>query len=384
MKILHLMLACFYIDNYSYQENLLPKYHKLRGHDVEIVASLFTFDENGKGKWMDKGGKYTNEYGIPVTRLEFASKPFSRQLRLYKGLMNELERISPDVIFIHGVQFGDVLAVAKYLKSHSSVKAFADNHSDYGNSAKNWVSENIQHKIIWRHCAKKLEPFVERFYGVLPARVDFLRDVYRIPKEKTELLIMGADDERVAAAKKENSRKKLREKYGIADSDILLMTAGKIDGNKKQVLNLMKAAAQIKDERVRLLVFGTVVPELKEEFELLVDGKKIIYGGWLKTDDTYKSFLAADLLVFPGLHSVYWEQAVGCGCPCLFKKIEGFAHIDCGGNCAFLKDDGVEGIKSALEAILDDPAVLVRMKRSAAECMDKFSYSVIAEKSIAM
>ena len=40
MKILHLMLACFYIDNYSYQENYLPKYHKKQGNDVEIKTEM--------------------------------------------------------------------------------------------------------------------------------------------------------------------------------------------------------------------------------------------------------------------------------------------------------------------------------------------------------
>ena len=61
MKILHLMLGCFYIDNYSYQENYLPKHHKLQGHDVEIVASLVTFDENGKATRLPHASKYTNE-----------------------------------------------------------------------------------------------------------------------------------------------------------------------------------------------------------------------------------------------------------------------------------------------------------------------------------
>ncbi len=28
MKIVHMCLGCFYPDNYSYQENMLPKYHK--------------------------------------------------------------------------------------------------------------------------------------------------------------------------------------------------------------------------------------------------------------------------------------------------------------------------------------------------------------------
>ena len=98
MKILHLMLACFYIDKYSYQENLLPKYHKKAGHDVEIVASLFTFDENGNGKWLEKTDRYTNEHGIPVTRLEFSKGKFSSRLRHYVGLMDELERIKQETL----------------------------------------------------------------------------------------------------------------------------------------------------------------------------------------------------------------------------------------------------------------------------------------------
>jgi hypothetical protein len=45
MKVVHLCLGCFYIDNYSYQENMLPKYHKLAGHEVSVVASLVSFDK---------------------------------------------------------------------------------------------------------------------------------------------------------------------------------------------------------------------------------------------------------------------------------------------------------------------------------------------------
>lgn len=47
MKILHLCLANFYIDNYSYQENMLPKFHKKLGYEVEIIASMQSFDRNG-------------------------------------------------------------------------------------------------------------------------------------------------------------------------------------------------------------------------------------------------------------------------------------------------------------------------------------------------
>lgn len=54
MKVLHICLASFYIDNYSYQENLLPIYHKKMGYDVEIIASLFNFDKNGIGYFEKK------------------------------------------------------------------------------------------------------------------------------------------------------------------------------------------------------------------------------------------------------------------------------------------------------------------------------------------
>ena len=165
MRIMHLMLASFYIDNYSYQENLLPKYHKLQGHEVSIVASLFTFDENGKSAWLTEAKKYINEYGIPVARLAFKNNKADKILRRYKGLKYELERFKPDVLFIHGVQFNDIRVVVKYLKSHPNVRVYADNHADFSNSAKNWISRYIQHRIMWRGCAQKINKYVTRFYG---------------------------------------------------------------------------------------------------------------------------------------------------------------------------------------------------------------------------
>ena len=45
MKIMHPCLAAFYIDDYGYQENILPKAHKKSGHDVEIVASTEVYSD---------------------------------------------------------------------------------------------------------------------------------------------------------------------------------------------------------------------------------------------------------------------------------------------------------------------------------------------------
>lgn len=379
MKILHLMLSCFYIDNYSYQENYLPKHHKLQGHDVEIVASLVSFDENGKAIRLPKADKYTNEYGIPVTRLEYADSKFSRRLRHYKNFRQELERVAPDLIFIHGVQFSDIDIVVDYCKKHPEVKVYADNHSDFSNSATNWLSKNILHKIIWRHFAQKINPYVTKFYGVLPARVDFLADVYGLPREKIELLVMGADDESVEKVSDPAVRKEIREKYGIAADDFLIMTGGKIDAFKTQTLLLMEAVQKIADPKVRLIVFGSVTPELKDRVNALADGTKVQYIGWVQAKDSYQYVASSDLMVFPGRHSVFWEQVAAQGVPLLVKRWAGTTHTNICGNTVFLEQDSVEEITQKLQTVMADYG---QIKEAAEKASGHFLYSKIAKRSI--
>lgn len=381
MKILHLMLANFYIDNYSYQENMLPKYHKLAGHDVKIVASLFTFDENGNGAWLEKGEEYENEYGIPVKRLEFKKCLWARRRRRYVGLYDELEIFAPDVVFIHGVQFCDIDAVVKYLKKHKNVKVFADNHADFSNSAKNLISKNIQHRIMWRLCAQKISPYVTKFYGVLPARVDFLINEYKVPKEKVELLVMGADDEEVKNADNEAGKRAFRRRYGINDDDFLIVYGGKTDNYKKQVFLLMDAVNAVDNPRVKLLIFGSVLAELKAEVEKRCSAR-VKYIGWMPSVETYKCFAAADLAAFPGRHSVFWEQVAGQGIPLLVKKWDGITHIDLGGNVKFLTHDSTDEIKSAIEEILTGDNY-EKMLAAARSKRQTFMYGKIAERSIA-
>jgi 1,2-diacylglycerol 3-alpha-glucosyltransferase len=121
-----------------------------------------------------------------------------------------ISSLNPDIIFTHGCQFLDIKHIARYAKLHPKVKVYVDNHSDFSNSARNFLSKNILHKIIWRYCANLIEPYTTKFYGVLPARVDFLKNIYKIPRDKVELLVMGADDEKVEEASKPNVRLQIR------------------------------------------------------------------------------------------------------------------------------------------------------------------------------
>lgn len=383
MKIVHLCLGCFFPDNYSYQENMLPKFHKQLGYSVEVIASLISFDTNGKGIYLEKGGSYINEYGIPVTRLD-NKKPIKlyRKLKRYIGTYAALEKAKPDILFIHGCQFLDMDIVVKYLRENPKIKVYVDNHADFSNSATNFISRNLLHKILWRHTAHMIEPFTKKFYGVLPARVEFLKKIYKIPSSKVSLLVMGADDEKIIDTQKKHAREYVREKYGIGPNDFLIMTGGKIDAWKTQTLLLMEAVASINIENLKLIVFGSVTPELKARVASLADGSKVQYIGWVKSEQSYDYWSAADLAVFPGRHSVFWEQVAGMGIPMVCKYWEGTTHIDVGGNVVFLKEDSKESIKRELLRIVGTPSIYESMKSVANIGKIKFSYKDIADRSI--
>lgn len=381
MKITHLCLACFFPDGYSYQENLLPKFHKRLGYEVEVIASLLTFGSNGEQAYMNHCDTYINENGIKVVRLDYRlDNKVSKKLQLFRGLYAALENSEPDILFIHGCQFLDIKQVVKYLKNNPGIEVYVDNHADYSNSATNLISKYILHRIIWRHCAQLIEPFTTKFWGVLPARVDFLTENYGLPSEKCSLLVMGADDDEVARASGAASIMATRNRLDLQTKDFVIVTGGKFDESKCQILALMDAVAEI-GGNVKLLIFGPVASSLKVAFDKRLQEDRIIYLPWASTSESYDYFAIADLIVFPGRHSVYWEQAAAMGKPLLVKRWAGTTHIDCGGNVAYTSGDDAVALANDLASLMEIE-MLESMKRNADRAKVVFLYSGIAKRSI--
>ena len=384
-KIVNICLYGPVTDGWSYQDNLLPKYQKENGNDVVVITSLWVWNEYGRMIKTDKRD-YFNEWGIHVIRLDIkGDKQLTYKFKRFIGLYEALTAEKPDILFVHCFQFLDIDLIIRYAKKNPSVVIYVDNHCDYSNSATNWLSKNILHKIVWKRKAQKLNQYVKKFYGVIPARVDFLIDLYGIPREKVELLEMGADDEKVDASLDKHRISDLRKKYGITDENFLIVTGGKIDLAKQQTLLLMEAVKRMgKAYSIKLIVFGSVVDELKETVEGLSDGDIVQYIGWVKSEDSYQYFAAADLVVFPGRHSVFWEQVVGLGKPLLVKYWEGTTHVQVNGNVEFLRKDSVIEIENMLKNLLKNNRAIYRQMLSCAqgEAKKRFSYRDIAKRSV--
>lgn len=379
MKIVHLALNGAVTPGFNYQENNLSKFNRLDGYDTYIFAAKWIYNNEGV-LFYDERDSYVYE-GVSYYRFEIKGRnDYGRRLKRFVGVYEKLCEVQPDILFCHSCSFIDTKVVAKYMRRHPETVLYVDNHADFSNSARGFLSKNVLHKIIWRHYAQKLVPYAQKFFGVLPARVDFLKNVYKIPADKTELLVMGADDEIVEETKR-TPNDDLKDKFGIKDDDFLIVTGGKIDAAKTQTLLLMDAVKRIERKNVKLIVFGSVSEEIKDAFsERLND--RVFYAGWLDSRESYRYFNMADLVVFPGRHSVYWEQVVGLGKPMIVKYWEGTTHVDIGGNVRFLYRDSADEIYENLVTLIENESELQKMQSAADNGMKHFSYRQISRRYI--
>tara|TARA_R110002072_G_scaffold224998_1_gene382117 strand:+ start:37949 stop:39109 length:1161 start_codon:yes stop_codon:yes gene_type:complete len=384
MKVLHCCLAAFYIDNYGYQENILPKMHKIQGHEVAIVASTETYLENKSLGYVNPRN-YINEDGVPVSRIpyvKFLPHFLVKKLRLYSGIHQVLSNFQPDIIFLHDTQFLSIHTIAFYARRNPKVIIYADGHTDFVNSARGWISKNILHKIIYRYCAKIIAPYTKCFYGTLPSRVNFINEVYDIPKTSIKLLELGADDSSFDIVKREIIRIEKRKELNLKENDFVIISGGKID-KRKNIHFLIEAMNSLLNFPIKLILFGAPDEEMRYLLSDIESKENILYLGWQTTSAVYDLLFASDLGFFPGTHSVLWEQSCGVGLPCVFKKWKNIQHVDLGGNCLFLDDVSVNSIRNAILQLYLDPESFLKMEKISQEkCITHFSYSEIARRAI--
>ena len=134
-------------------------------------------------------------------------------------------------------------------------------------------------------------------------------------------------------------------------------------------------------DKVKLLVFGNVLDDIKEEFNNSLSDR-IVYIGWIDASKVYDYFFASDLVVFPGTHSVLWEQACASKVPCVFKRWDGMDHVNNGGNADFLEEVTVDTLKDKIDELNFTPKYYKMKEIANSEKTDIYLYSNIAERSL--
>ena len=380
MKIVHVCITGIWGEQYAYQENLLPHYHRLMGNDVTIIAPVYSKYGDAKPEVSDAGVSYLED-GTKLIRLKplIPVWKLDSHLHLTKGLKKAILDEKPDLLFIHDLCTFSYRCLPKVKKALPKLHVVFDNHIDTVNSLHSFVTKFL-HKFLYRRfLVPKLVRISDVMYGVTPSRCDFLRDIYGISDEKIKLLVMGADDEKMHLDQRDEKRAEIRAKYGVSDDDFLIVTGGKID-MQKNIHVLAKAVNEIGDEHVKLLVFGSISADLAATFESLKSDNVLVIG-WIASDKVYDYFYAADFVMFPGQHSVMWEQAVASEVPCAFTKIKGFEHVNVNDNCILMDENTEDYYKNLIVSLKNDGETYARLKKNAqSDKVSCFLYSNIANK----
>lgn len=309
MKIIHMCLSCFYIDNFNYQENLLPKQNAIDGHDVYIIASTETFNSKFILDYIEPR-KYINEYGIPVERIPYSKilpHFIMKKIRKYSGVRESLDKIRPDVIYFHGMAAYEILTIVKYKKDNPNVKIIMDSHEDQYNSGKNLISKYFLHKGFYRIILNICKQYIDRVYCVSYESMNFVKKMYGLNNLVSYMPLGG---EIIDEAEYQFLRNDFRNKHRILDSEIVFFHSGKMDKSKK-TLELMRSFSSITNDSFRLFIAGSVSSDIQNEFNRLIhNDKRILYLGWINSIMLKEIMSGCDVYIQPGTQSATMQQAL--------------------------------------------------------------------------
>ena len=381
MKVINISPSSPYNEGWSYQENILPYYQKKLGNEVMLIISNLEH-RNGKQIEVNCTDNITCD-GFRVIRKKKHSassiflRPFVKEIDVYEDLIRE----KPDFIFYHGMVSSTIFQIVKYKKNvDPSCVIVQDNHMDYNIGFDPTTIKGKMQKILYSSIYKLTSKYIDKVYGVTPWRAQYAHEVFGVAESKIDVLIMGANDEEIDTAKKEGRYLNIRSDLKIPENDFLVVTGGKID-EKKKIHLLMETINQI--DGASLIVFGSIASDIKDSFEKQLSDK-VKWVGFIPSEEAYTYFLAADLVVFPGQHSVLWEQACACKVPCVFGKWEGMEHVNNGGNSKFVDEVTVDNLKQTILDLMWTPEYDAMKKTAESECTDIYLYSKIARKSLEM
>ena len=379
MKIVHIAPNAPYNEGWGYQENLLPKHHRILGHEVTLIITNL-MHQNGE-IIETTCADYINGDNVRVIRLAKKDYRWKKITSLFSTLdvFQLLQDLQPDFIFFHGLVSKTIFEVISYKnRNRQNCIIVQDNHLDTYNSKNTRSLVGKFLRYYYRMLNKKSQKYIDKIYGVTPGRVEFARDYFKINQEKLDLLIQGADDEHVLFGKRHEIRNRIRQEYEICDEDFLVVTGGKISKDKG-LIPLMEAVQGI--DSLKLLIFGSIENDIKEKFEELLS-PDIIYVGWIHSNSVYEYFLAGDLAFFPGSHSVLWEQACASKIPCVFNNLPGVTHLDNGGNAKFIDSISNDSIEKILNELNETTEYSKMLEVAQSSKTDIYLYSHIAEKSL--
>jgi 1,2-diacylglycerol-3-alpha-glucose alpha-1,2-glucosyltransferase len=157
-------------------------------------------------------------------------------------------------------------------------------------------------------------------------------------------------------------RVKFRERWGLSESDKLVLSVG-LRIPRKGVDTFVNMSSKFKDRKdVKFVWVGASEALLEDALDRTSPGS-VMFPGHVPFEEIVGVYSAADVFVFPTRAESYGNvmlEAASCGCPLLIRDIPVYEEwVHDGQHCLKAKDD--EDFSSKLSAMIDDDGLRKRL-----------------------
>ena len=371
MKIVH--ITHHYIDDWGYQDNLLPMYQHLQGDDVVVISDNdhlgYIQDPTLAASIRAKGDTYTI-HGVRIRKIRCHLSTSNTSL-ICQGLYRLLSHERPQLILHHGVDSSTMVVAALYKLRHPTVRLYVDNHADPINESRNRLWDLCYNHLLLSTTTRILGNTVDKYLGVTPLRCQYLHQKFGIPYSRIAFLPIGCDTRSADAL--HDDRAMLRRQYGIRQDAFVIASGGKMDASKGTI-DLIATVESLQQEmpHLHLLLFGKADEQVRQSAE----GKPFVtLLGWCDRATTLSLFSLADAACWPLLHTTLIEDAVACCKPLIVKSSGNVAHFAKERNGIFLRKGDRQELAAAIRNLLADYTTYAD---TAQTTRTKYSYDNIA------
>lgn len=376
MRVAHLCLSNWFVDGVGYQENELVRQHIADGHEVLVIASTETHSPEGQLAYTEPGA-YTGVEGARVLRLPYAGflpAQLMRKLRFHKGVHDALGAFRPDSILFHGACGWELRTAARYAKENPGVMLYVDSHEDWVNSARSFVARELLHRRYYGPILRSVLDQVERVLCVSTDSIEFVADLYRVPRHKLEFFPLGGHPVRDPAYGER--RRRTRARLGITDGEVMLVQSGRFSGRKKLAESL-RAFTACNDARLRFVVAGVLQDDIRDEAnQLIAADRRVQFIGWQTPSQLTDVLCAADVYLQPGTQSVTMQHSLCCRCAIAIADVP--AHAPYYDRNGWLIN--AQHPLGAVLAAIADADLAAMQHRSFALATAKLDYAVLAQR----
>lgn len=341
-----------------------------RGHEVSVIAAEF-----------DEGVLSAGIRRVPVDAK--SRVPLFRLRRFARRSPAVLKGMNPQP-GVHAA-FGVICPPNGIVWVQSVHKAWIEisqRERNLRGRAKQWV--NPIHPYL---LAREKWYFKGRRYTRLIAltqqvKNDLMR-FYNVPEKDVDILPNGYNPEEFNVERRGVDRVKVRAELGYADSDrVTVFVANELE--RKGFGPLMRAMAQLRDDSLRLLVVGRVVPGgYIAEMQQLGVADRVKFIG--PSSDVGRYYAASDVFALPTTYEAWGlviVEAMACGLPVLTSRLAGAAITVQEGQTGELLDNprDVEEVAAKLRKVLALSAGNAGNAQATAATVEQYQWPRVLEK----